>query len=194
MLFKRKHEFRPDRTNSNALNQLYITPKQRRTFLKWFLMALVVVLTGVVQDTMLCRLRVFGAGFDLIPAMLLLACVMQDPETGSIFALAGAAFYWFSGSAPGSYVIAFLTVLGVFFAIVRHCYLHDSFGSSFACAAVAMMLYEIILYAVGLFLGYTTLQRLQVYVITGGLSAAVMPLFYPIIKAICKTGGETWNE
>lgn len=194
MLFKRKNEFKPDKTNSGALNQLYITPKQRRALLKWFLMALLLALSSVVQDTMLCRLRILGGSFDLVPAVLLLVCMMLDPETGSIFSLAGACFYCFSGSAPGPYVIAFLTLLGVFFAIVRHCYLRDSFGSAFACAAAALVLYELILYAVGLFFGYTTLQRLQVYLVTGGLSVAVMPLYYPIIKAICKTGGESWNE
>lgn len=194
MLFKRRHEFKPDKTNSGALNQLYITPKQRRALMKWFLMALLLVLSSVVQDTMLCRLQIFGGRFDLVPAVLLLACMMLDPETGSIFSLAAACFYCFSGSAPGAYVIAFLTVLGVFFSIVRHCYLRDSFGSAFACAAAALMIYELILFAVGLFLGYTTLQRLQVYLVTGGLSVAVMPLYYPIIKAISKIGGETWNE
>lgn len=194
MLFKRRNEFKPDKTNSGALNQLYITPKQRRTLRKWFLMALLLVLSSVVQDTMLCQLHILGGRFDLVPAVLLLACVMQDPETGSVFALVCACFYYFSGSAPGPYVIAFLTVLGVFFAIVRHCYLHDRFGSAFACAAAALMLYELILFAVGLFLGYTTLQRLKVYLVTGGLSVAVMPLYYPIIKAICKTGGVSWNE
>jgi hypothetical protein len=67
-------------------------------------------------------------------------------------------------------------------------------SGAFACAAAALMIYELILFAVGLFLGYTTLQRLQVYLVTGGLSVAVMPLYYPIIKAISKIGGETWNE
>jgi hypothetical protein len=194
MLFKRKNEFRPDKIHSGALNQLYITPKQRRSLLKWFLMGLTLALICVVQDTMLSQLSLFNGGFDLMPALIFLACVMQDPETGSGFTLAAAVFYWCSGSAPGPYAIAFLVVLGVFFAIVRHCYLHDGFLSSIGCAAVAMMLYEIILFAVGLFLGYTTLQRLTVYLITGGLSVAAMPLFYPIINAILKSGGETWNE
>ena len=194
MLFKRKHEFKPDKTNSGALNQLYITAKQRRTLRKWLLMALLLVLSSVVQDTMLCRLEILGGRFDLVPTVLLLACMMQDPETGSIFSLAAACFYCFSGTAPGAYVIAILTVLGVFFAIVRHCYFRDSFGSAFVCAGGALLLYELILFGIGLFLGYTTFQRLQVYLVTTGLSVAVMPLFYPIIKAICKTGGETWNE
>ena len=48
MLFKKKNEFRPDKTHSGALSKLYITKKQRAALLKWLLMALVMVaLSGV---------------------------------------------------------------------------------------------------------------------------------------------------
>ena len=94
MLFKRKNEFRPDKIHSGALNQLYITPKQRRAFLKWFLMGLILTLTCVLQDTTLSQITLFNGGFDLVPALILLACVLQDPETGGGFTLAAAIFYW----------------------------------------------------------------------------------------------------
>ena len=193
-MFKRKYEFKPDKTESGTLNKLYVTPKQRRSFLKWLLMAALLTAVCVVQDVILCKVSLFGSALDLVPAVLLLACVIQDPEIGSIFILIGSALYWFSGSAPGSYVIALLTVLGVLLGIVRHCYLHDSFGSAFLCAAGAVMLYELSLFAIGLFLEYTTVSRFAGFAITGGLSVAVMPLFYPVLTAICKIGGETWNE
>ena len=92
-------------------------------------------------------------------AVLLLACVFQDPEIGSIFILTGSSLYFFSGSAPGAYAIALLTVIGVLFSILRHCYLHVGFGSTLLCAGIAMVLYEAAVFAAGSFLGYTTLSR-----------------------------------
>ena len=40
MLFKRKRDFKPDRTDRGLLFKLYITPLQRQKILKWVLMAL----------------------------------------------------------------------------------------------------------------------------------------------------------
>lgn len=193
-MFKRKHEFRPDKTESGTLNKLYITKKQRTKALKWVLMILALVTVCVTQDVVLSRLRLWGATFDLMAATLLLVCILQDPEIGSIFVLAASAVYSFSGSAPGYYVIALLTVIGVFFAIVRHCYLHTSFGSTMLCTAAAIAIYEMALFGIALFFGYTTITRLTDSLVKTGLSVAAMPLMYPIFTAICKIGGETWND
>ena len=56
------------------------------------------------------------------------------------------------------------------------------------------MLYEILIFATGLFLGYTTLSRFTGFCITGGLSLAAIPVLYPVFLAIGKFGGETWKE
>lgn len=194
MLFKRKHEFKPDKTEASLLSQLHLTKKQRRSFLKWLLVTLFLVLVSVVQDVIFSQVYILGGRLDLVPALLLLACVAQDPEIGSIFLLTGSVFYWCSGSAPGAYIIAVLTLLGVFFGIVRHCYLHQGFGSTWLCAGAAMVLYEGALFAIGVFLGYTDLNRALGFLVCAGLSVAVMPLFYPVVKAICNNGGTTWNE
>lgn len=193
-MFKRKHEFRPDRTESGTLNKLYITKKQRTTILKWLLMTLALTVVCVIQDVALSRLKLWGTTFDLLAATLLLVCILQDPEIGSIFVLIASAVYGFSGSAPGYYVIALLTLIGVFFAIVRHCYLHTSFGSTMLCTAAAILIYEMALFGIGLFFGYTTVTRLTGFLIKAGISLAAMPLMYPIFAAICKIGGETWND
>jgi len=194
MFFDRKNEFKPDKTRSGLLSHLHLTQKQRRSFLKWLLVTLFLVVVSVLQDVIFSRADVLGGRLDLVSALLLLACVAQDPEVGSIFVLTGSAFYWCTGSAPGAYVIALLTVLGVFFGIVRHCYLHQGFGSTWLCAGGAMVLYEAALLGIGLFLDQTDLARAPEFLIRAGLSVAVMPLFYPVIKAICHNGGTTWNE
>ena len=194
MLFKRKNEFKPDKIRSGFLSQLHLTKKQRRSFLKWLLVTLFLVVVSVVQDVIFSRADVLGGRLDLVSALLLLACVAQDPEIGSIFILTGSVFYWCTGSSPGAYAIALLTVLGVFFGIVRHCYLHQGFGSTWLCTAGAMVLYEAALFGIGLFLNHTDLARAPEFLIRAVLGVAVMPLFYPVIKAICSKGETTWNE
>lgn len=193
-MFKRKYEFRPDKIASGTLNKLYITKKQRAALLKWVLMAAFLVFLCVVQDVILSKVRIFGATFDLMAAALILACIILDPEIGCVFMLTGSLFYWFSGSAPGPYVVALLTVLGVFFAIVRHCYLHESFGSILFCTAAALLTYEAAIFGIGLFLGHTTLTRWVEFAIKTGISLAVMPAIYPIFVSIGKIGGESWND
>ena len=62
------------------------------------------------------------------------------------------------------------------------------------CAAVGMMVYELLVFAICLFLGNTTGDRFVVFALRGGLSVAVMPALYPIFTSISNIGGQTWNE
>ena len=193
-MFGRKRDFRPDKNHSGALSKLYITKKQRRTLLKWLLMALVLIALSVVQDVILSRVRLFGAAADLVPAAILTVCIMLDPEVGSVFVLVASSLYWFSGSAPGPYVIVVMTVLGVVIGILRQSFLRYGFLTVMLCAAAAVMLYELTVFGIGLFLGFTKLSRLGSFCLSGALSLAVMPLLYPVFAAIRKMGGETWTE
>lgn len=193
-MFKRKHEFRPDKNRSGTLSKLYITRKQRMTLLKWLLMTITLVTLSVIQDVVMSRISIFETHTDLVACAILLACIMLDPEIGSVFVLISSALYYFSGSAPGPYVIVILTVLGILIAIVRQSYLRYSFVSIALCTAAAVMIYELMLFAIGLFLGYTTMPRLLSFCMTGVLSLAFVPVLYPIFTAIRKIGGETWKE
>lgn len=193
-MFGKKRDFRPDKNHSGALSKLYVTKKQRRTLLKWVLMAAVLIAVSVVQDVILSRVRIFGAVTDLVPAAILTVCVMLDPEVGSVFVLIGSSLYWFSGSAPGPYVIVVMTVLGVVIGILRQSFLRYGFFTVLLCAAAAVMLYELTVFGIGLFLSRTTLSRLGSFCLSGALSLAVMPLLYPVFAAIRKIGGETWTE
>ena len=56
------------------------------------------------------------------------------------------------------------------------------------------MVYELLTFAIGFFLGRTTVSRLAGFCLSGGLSLAAAPLLYPIFVAIGKIGGETWKE
>ena len=193
-MFKKKYEFKPDKERSGTLSKLYITKKQRLTLVKWFLMALLLTAISVVQEVILSRVHIFGAPTDLLACTILMVCILQDPEIGCIFVLISSTLYWFYGSAPGPYVILLLTGLGIVVSIFRHAFLRDSFASTMICTSVAVMVYELLIFAIGYFLGHITVLSLRSFCITGGVSLAVMPLIYPIVVSIGKIGGESWKE
>ena len=190
----RKREFRPDRVGSGLLNKLYLTKRQRRSLLKWLLYTLVLVLLSLIQDVILCRVSIRGATTDLVSAGILLLCMMLPTDTCAIFAVVASVIYYFSGSAAGPYSILFLTVIGIVLNIFRYSYLRKSFGSTFVCATAALLLYELLVFVMGLFLGHTIASRWLAFCITGSLSVAVMPLLYPIFLSIGNIGGESWKE
>ena len=194
MLFRKKNEFQPDRTRSGVLSNLYITKKQRLLLLRWLLTALVLAGVSVLQDVILSRFHIWGATTDLLCGALLLVCILLDPEQGCIFILTGSCLYWFSGSAPGPYVIAMLTVIGLFFSIFRQGYLRQNFATTVLCTVVAIFTYELVLASTGIFLGNTTLARLPQFALCGLFTAAVMPALYPVFRSIGKIGGESWTE
>lgn len=193
-MFKRKHDFKPDKARSGFFSSLYITQKQRHSILKWLLIAVILVCLSVVQDVILSRVRIFDASLNLVTAALFLICVLHDVQTGSVFMLVASTLYWASGSTTGPYVIAILTVMGVFVCILRQAYLYDHAGSVLLCAGVGVVCYELLLFLLGCFFNYTTFSRFTSVLISGGLSFAVMPMMYPVFKAIRKIGGETWKD
>ena len=149
---------------------------------------------NAAQDAVLSRVSIYGATFDLVACGILLAGMLFDPDTTAVFTLVSSALYYFSGTAPGSYSIAFLTGLGTLLCIFRRSYLQRCFSTIYICAAAGMMVYELMVFATGLFLGNTLVDRLGVFALCGGLSAAVMPLLYPVFLSISNIGGETWKE
>lgn len=194
MLFKRKYEFKPDRTEGGLLKKLYLTPLQRKRLLKWGLIAGVLVALSLLQDVVLAQVRIGGAAFSLVPCGILLFAMFLDPETAAIFTLSASTLYYFSGTAPGTYCIALLTVLGTLLCIFRTSYLQRCFSALVLCAAAGMLGYQLLIFAVGCFLGHTFGGRFGVFMLTGVLSVAVMPLLYPIFLSISNIGGETWKE
>lgn len=194
MLFKRKYEFKPDKTESSTINKLYLTPIQRKRILKWVLMGAVLLVLSLLQDAVLSRVSIFGATFDLVACGILLAAMLFDPDVTAVFALTSSTLYYFSGTAPGVYAIALLTALGVFLCIFRCSYLQRCFEANFLCAAVSLMAYELLVFAICVFLGSATADRFVVFALRGAISVAVMPALYPIFTSISNIGGQTWNE
>ena len=194
MARRRKYEFKPDPKGTNLVKLLHLTKQQRLQYLKWLLYAALCLLLLVGQDVIMSRVRLSGATTDLAVCGILLISILAGAEEGGTFALIASTVYWFSGSAPGPYVIAVITFLTIAATLFRQAYWHRGFGSIMLCAGISMMLYEMIIFLIGIFIGRTMWTRFGVFVLTGALSLAVMLALYPLVKVIGKIGGETWKE
>lgn len=190
----KRMDFKPDPPAGNWLSKLYVTPAQRKRLLKWTLYTLVFLVVLVLQDVILSRVSLPGGRTDLVPMTLLLICVMEGAADGSVFLLVCSTVYLFSGSAPGTYVIALLTFLGIGAAWLRQSYLRRSLSSTWLCAGLGMLCYELALLGLGLLLGLTHPGRLHVFLYTALWSAAAVPVLHPILRAIGSIGGESWKE
>lgn len=191
---KKKLDFKPDPQGTGLLNKLYITPRQRLVMLKWALYAALFVAVLVTQDVVLSRLTLFGGRMDLTSAVILLICVLEGAESGGVFALCASIFYVFSGSAPGEYVVALITALGILAAIFRQNFLYRNFGPQWLCTCAAVAVYQLLVFGIGLFMTQTLFSRAIVFAMNAVLACLGLLIVYPAARAIHRIGGETWKE
>lgn len=191
---RRKKEFRPDREGTGQLNKLWPTPRQQLRLLQWLLYTVVCLMGLLAQDVLLYRLNLAGGCTDLVPCLILMVTVMQGAESGSVFALVLSVLYFFSGSSAGFYVIPLLTAVAVFAAIFRQAFLRRGIGTMLLCAAIGMVLYELGVFGVSLFLKLTVGSRVGAALMTAVLTLVAVPVFYPVLLAVGKLGGQTWKE
>ena len=191
---RKKIEFRPDPTGHNWADKLRLTPLQRKTFLKWVLYSAVCVAGLVLQDSMLARLRLFGGCFDVTPALIVLICVLEGSENGSLFALLASMVYVFSGTGQGYYCIAMLTLTALLATVFRQSYLRRGAGSDLICVGGAMMLYEMGVFVAGMLQGLTYRARWGVFFMTAIISTLAAGAVYALLKYIGTIGGNAWKE
>lgn len=190
----KKIEFKPDKPHSGFLSKLHLTQTQRKTLLKWFLYGLVLLVIALLQDVMLSRVRFMGATTDLVPCAVILICIMEGTESGSVFALIASLLYLFSGTAPGNYAMVLLTGLAILLCVFRQAYLQPGFVAALLCTGVALLVYELAVFAIGLFMELTTFARLTGFLLTSGFSILAVPVLYPIFLSIQSIGGKTWKD
>ena len=191
---RKKIEFRPDPTGHNWADKLKLTPLQRKSLLKWVLYSAVCVAGLVLQDSMLARLRLFGGCFDVTPALIVLICVLEGSENGSLFALLASMVYVFSGTGQGYYCIAMLTLAAVLATAIRQSYLRRGAGSDLICVGGAMMLYEMGVFTAGVLQGLTYRARWGVFFMTAIISTLAAGAVYALLKYIGTIGGNAWKE
>lgn len=194
IIMARKYEFKPDKSNSGFLSKLYLTQKQQHALVKWSVYSMVLLLLSVIQDVILCRFHVYDATTELVPCAIFMICVLEGAERGCIFVLLASLMYLFSGTAPGAYAMVLITVLSIGVSLLRQSYFQKSFSTCMLCTALAMFVYELTVFGLGLFLELTTSSRLYVFCLTAVYSLVCMTVFYPIFTAIKSIGGESWKD
>jgi len=190
---KRKYEFQPDRPQVSILDKLYLTKTQRLSLLRWALHALVVVVASLVQDVMLCRMNIFGATTDLVPGAIFTLTMLLGCERGCVIALVAGALFEFSGMGPGFYAIALIPVMAIGLSMLQQTALRKSISADLLSTTIAIMLYELIIFIIGVATGETAVFRLISAVATGVMTVLCSYLLYPIFTAIEKIGGNPWN-
>ena len=178
----KKYEFKPDKPRSGLLNRLYLTQKQRRALFKWLFYGLFLLALSVLQDVLLCRVQLLGATTELVPCGIFLVCLAEGLEQGSIFSLVAACLY------------LFITALAIFVTLFRQSFLRKGFSAAMLCTVVAVFVYELAVFFIGVFLGLTTLNRIGSICMTAVYTVLTAPVMYPVVAAISNYGGEAWKE
>ena len=191
---RQQHEFRPDAPRISLPRLFHLTNLQRRSLLKWSLYALVCLVCLLVQDVIMSRTHIFGATTDLVVCAIFLITVIEGTDTGSLFVLIASLLYFFSGSAPGAFAVALITILGIGAAMFRQLYWHRNERSILLCTGLALMIYELGVFLGGLFLELTHFGRVGAFFMTGLLSCVLLLPLYPLIDRIGRIGGTEWKE
>ena len=190
----KQSEFKPDPRQNSLSGLFHVTQLQKQRMLKWALYVLTGILLLTIQDVIMSRVSIFGATTDLPVVYILLITVSEGVDVGSLFVLFASTIYYFSGSAPGPYCIGLLCAVGIIATLLRQAYLRRTKASIVICAGIALTIYEMGLFVVGIGLGLTRWDRVFSFLITAGYSFGVMVLLYPLINKIGLIGGTTWKE
>jgi hypothetical protein len=191
---KKVYEFKPDRQETGILKQLYLTRLQRKQILKWTVLGALCILMLTIQDVMMSQFRFSGATTDLAVAAIFLIGLYEGTENGSLFALIASLIYLFSGSSPGAQCVALITCTTVVLNLFRQIYWRRSGGSILLCTCTGIVIYEMLNFLFGIFVGNTIWDRAGVFALVAAMTCATAFPLYPLVKLISKIGGDTWKE
>ena len=198
-LFKaRKHrdslDFKPDVQRGTWIKTTRLTKLQQLRLARWTLYVLTVIFSLVLQDVIMSQFSILGATTDLPACAILLITVMEGTEVGSIFVLIASTLYYFSGNAPTAWCIGLMTFFGIGATLFRQMYWHRSKGSIVLCSAIAVTLYELGLFVVGIGSELTHWGRLPSFALTAFYSCLVLIPLDSLIFKIGLIGGNVWKE
>ena len=200
---KKEEQERQDQKNSllqeaaegtTLAGRLYLTQNQRMKALRWGLCALTVFLVVLFQDVVFSRITVFGCAISLVPAVILLVCMMSPMEGACVFALCSALFWSFDGAPLGSVSVLLLPVEAAVLGALRQARLTRNLTSVLLCCILGLAVHEEIRFLVALFLGRAPWAYWYQGLITALFSFLACPVLYPVIRAIGRIGGTQWNE
>ena len=189
-----KEEFRPDAQENAFLKGLHFTYQQRMNLLRWVLLSLVCILCLTIQDCVFSRFKLWGATTDLGVAAIILVAIMEGSEVGGIFALIASVVYFYSGSAPGAYSVALITIPSILCALFRQKFWRRGTGSNLLCSSIAMLTYEVGLYITASMMGLTRWARGVYFLKTALYSIVLMIPLYQLIYRIGLIGDHVWKD
>ena len=191
---KKVYEFKPDREKTSFWKQLYMTRLQRQQILKWGSLGALCILLLTLQDVMLSQIRISGATTDLAVCAIFLIGLYEGTENGSLFAFIASVVYLFSGSSPGAQCIALISCTTVCLNLLRQSLWRRSSGSILLCTWAGVIIYEMLNFLFGIFVGNTIWDRAGVFALVAAFTCVAAFPLYPIVKLVSKIGGETWKE
>ncbi len=191
---KQVYEFKPDRQETGFLKQLYLTRLQRLQLLKWGTLSALCIALLTIQDVIMSQFRFNGATTDLAVCAIFLIGLYEGTENGSLFALIASIIYLFSGSSPGAQCIALISCTTVVLNLLRQIYWRRSSGSILLCTCTGIVIYEMLNFLFGIFVGSTIWDRAGVFALVAVMTCIVAFPLYPLVKLISKIGGDTWKE
>ena len=179
----------------NDLKKLRITRLQWRTIMKWALYAFAFVATLVIQSVILSRLLVFGTKVNLVPYFIGCVCVIEGPDSGSVFALIASLVWALSGGDLGFVSIAVLTCGGMGVGLLMRDLLHRRLLTCVICCFALSLCHDTAIFLLRLYLNTVTARQYFRILIPGTILGVLScPVFYHLFRAIHRLGGSAWND
>lgn len=178
---------------TTLVGKLFLTKAQRGTLLKWSVFTLTFLFLQILQDVIFSRMTILGGCADVVPALLLLVCLLQEPASGLLFVMICSLVRALCGVVMGPVSLAVLVFLGVVLCALRKNNLWGEFRSVVLCCWLGLACHSAILFFLGIFLTHTTWSR---YLSTlGGLFGSMIAalVLFPLVRAIGKIGGSSWK-
>ena len=186
----------PKRTaeNPSALWQLHLTQRQRAEILKWVLYGVLTLGVIVAQDVLFSRVKLLGGTVCLPAAVIVLIGLAEGPNAGAVYAVLAGTFWALAGATMGSAGIVLLTLAVLLVGAARLAYFRRGFASLTLCCGLGLAIYTFGIFYMGIFMGYTTIDRCGSFFGSLAGSLAGCPVLYPVVRAIARKGGSQWTE
>lgn len=178
---------------TTLMGKLFLTKTQREILLKWTVFTLIFLLLQVLQDVIFSRIHIFGGCVDVVPALLLLVCLLQEPASGLLFVMICSLVRALSGVVLGPVSLAVLVFMGAALCALRKNHLWGEFRAVVLCCWLGLGFHSAVLFLLGVFLTKTTWSR---YLPTlGGLFGSMVAalILYPLVRVVGKIGGASWK-
>lgn len=172
------------------LDKLYITPRQWLRILRWGLYSLLFLLAMLTESSVFGRHTLLGVHPQLAAVVAVCVCFREEAERGGLFALLATLIWCLSGASYGSLNIAVFTIVPVAGTLVCRNILMKRFIPCLLTALAALLLQQLVIFALGYFLNGVGLRYLFVELLPCvGVSLLFQPLLYWLVSCISRIGG-----